>query len=76
MLYPSIDSLMEKLDSKYTLVTVSAKRARQLQVKNDLMIEKPVSVKNVGRALEEINLQLLQYEIREVTDNVSLGTEE
>lgn len=27
MLYPSIDLLMEKLDSKYTLVSVAAKRA-------------------------------------------------
>ncbi len=33
MLYPSIDLLITKLDSKYTLVTVAAKRARQLQVK-------------------------------------------
>lgn len=30
MLYPSIDSLMEKLDSKYTLVTVSSRRAREI----------------------------------------------
>lgn len=54
MLYPSIDLLMTKLDSKYTLVTVAAKRARQLQAKNDLTIEKPVSKKFVGKALEEI----------------------
>ena len=31
MLYPSIDSLMTKIDSKYSLVSVAAKRARQLQ---------------------------------------------
>ena len=55
MLYPSIDSLMEKLDSKYTLVTVVAKRARQLQVKDDCAVEKPLSKKFVGKALEEIN---------------------
>ncbi|KIQ95838.1 DNA-directed RNA polymerase subunit omega [Anoxybacillus thermarum] len=54
MLYPSIDLLITKLDSKYTLVTVAAKRARQLQVKNDLTIEKPLSKKFVGKALEEI----------------------
>ncbi|MBA2874046.1 DNA-directed RNA polymerase subunit omega [Thermaerobacillus caldiproteolyticus] len=54
MLYPSIDLLMEKLDSKYTLVTVAAKRARQLQEKEDLTIENPVSKKFVGKALEEI----------------------
>jgi DNA-directed RNA polymerase subunit omega len=54
MLYPSIDLLMEKLDSKYTLVSVAAKRARQLQEKDNLTIEKPVSKKFVGKALEEI----------------------
>ncbi|OQM46277.1 DNA-directed RNA polymerase subunit omega [Anoxybacillus sp. UARK-01] len=54
MLYPSIDLLMEKLDSKYTLVSVAAKRARQLQEKDHLTIERPVSKKFVGKALEEI----------------------
>ncbi|MCZ0756069.1 DNA-directed RNA polymerase subunit omega [Anoxybacillus sp. J5B_2022] len=55
MLYPSIDLLMEKLDSKYTLVSVAAKRARQLQENEaDLTIEKPISKKFVGKALEEI----------------------
>ncbi|GGE65969.1 DNA-directed RNA polymerase subunit omega [Priestia taiwanensis] len=62
MLNPSIDSLMEKLDSKYTLVTVSAKRARQMQEdKTDTVVEKPVSHKFVGKALEEINEGLLHY---------------
>lgn len=61
MLDPSIDSLMKKLDSKYTLVTVAAKRARQLQVHDDLMIAKPISHKYVGKALEEIDAELLHY---------------
>ncbi|MGA3762231.1 DNA-directed RNA polymerase subunit omega, partial [Bacillus velezensis] len=39
MLDPSIDSLMNKLDSKYTLVTVSARRAREMQIKKDQQIE-------------------------------------
>lgn len=30
MIIPSINALMEKVDSRYTLVVVSAKRARQL----------------------------------------------
>jgi DNA-directed RNA polymerase subunit omega len=62
MLNPSIDSLMQKLDSKYTLVTVSAKRARQMQEdKTGTVVEKPVSHKFVGKALEEINGGLLHY---------------
>lgn len=61
MLYPSIDVLMNKLDSKYTLVTVAAKRAREMQEQSDEQIMKPVSFKYVGKALEEINAGLLNY---------------
>ncbi|WP_110929366.1 DNA-directed RNA polymerase subunit omega [Bacillus massiliglaciei] len=62
MLYPSIDSLLQKIDSKYSLVSVAAKRAREMQQKNDCKIEKPVSHKSVGRALEEIHSGKLGYE--------------
>ncbi|WP_153124145.1 DNA-directed RNA polymerase subunit omega [Peribacillus tepidiphilus] len=61
MLYPSIDSLLNKIDSKYSLVSVAAKRARQLQVNNDTKLKKPVSHKNVGKALEEIHAGILTY---------------
>lgn len=61
MLYPSIDVLMNKLDSKYTLVTVAAKRAREMQEQSDQQILKPVSYKYVGKALEEIDAGLLNY---------------
>ncbi|MDC2864759.1 MULTISPECIES: DNA-directed RNA polymerase subunit omega [unclassified Bacillus (in: firmicutes)] len=62
MLNPSIDSLLQKIDSKYTLVTVAAKRAREMQEHDDCGVEQPVSHKFVGKALEEINAQLLNYE--------------
>ncbi|QHA36099.1 DNA-directed RNA polymerase subunit omega [Rossellomorea marisflavi] len=55
MLYPSIDSLMKKIDSKYSLVSVAAKRARDLQDKKDFRMEEYVSEKYVGKALEEIH---------------------
>lgn len=61
MLYPSIDSLLNKLDSKYTLVTVASKRARQMQQNKDVQITKPVSHKYVGKALEEINEGILFF---------------
>ncbi|MGJ7922450.1 DNA-directed RNA polymerase subunit omega [Neobacillus sp. LXY-4] len=54
MLYPSIDSLLTKIDSKYSLVSVAAKRARNLQETDDYQLTKYVSHKNVGRSLEEI----------------------
>ncbi|MEC3657702.1 DNA-directed RNA polymerase subunit omega [Bacillus velezensis] len=62
MLDPSIDSLMNKLDSKYTLVTVSARRAREMQIKKDQQIEHTISHKYVGKALEEIDAGLLSVE--------------
>ena len=56
MLEPSIDKLLEKVDSKYSLVILSSKRAHELDLGAQPMIEedKFVSVKNVGRGLEEI----------------------
>ncbi|WP_416826907.1 DNA-directed RNA polymerase subunit omega [Ectobacillus polymachus] len=61
MLYPSIDSLLQKIDSKYTLVTVASKRAREMQEKNDCLVENPVSDKYVGKALEEIEAKILNF---------------
>jgi len=55
MLEPSIDSLQEKIDSKYSLVSVSAKRARKLQDGEKPLIEEPKSHTFVGIALEEID---------------------
>lgn len=54
MLEPSIDSLQEKINSKYTLVTVSARRARDLQNESKPLVENPKSLTYVGIALEEI----------------------
>ncbi|MGV3487802.1 MAG: DNA-directed RNA polymerase subunit omega [Tuberibacillus sp.] len=62
MLYPSIDSLLSKIDSKYTLVTIAAMRAREIQRESNLFIEKPKSHKEVGKALEEISQGLVTYE--------------
>jgi len=62
MLHPSIDTLLEQIDSKYTLVTLSAKRARELAVSEEPLIEDINSHKLVGTALEEINEGLVKYE--------------
>ena len=62
MLYPSIDSLLNTLDSKYVLVTLSAKRAREIQQNQNILIENPVSNKPVGIALEEIYEGKLTFE--------------
>lgn len=54
MLYPSIDKLLNKIDSKYSLVILSSKRAHELHHQAEPTVEKFESYKNVGRALEEI----------------------
>lgn len=54
MLYPSIDKLLQQIDSKYSLVILSSKRAHELHHQAEPMIETFESYKNVGRALEEI----------------------
>jgi len=54
MLEPSVDALLEKINSKYTLVTIAARRAREMSDPNKTLVERPVSHKVVGRALEEV----------------------
>lgn len=54
MLYPSIDKLLNKVNSKYTMVILSAKRAHELHNDGEPLLDEYKSYKNVGRALEEI----------------------
>lgn len=54
MLYPSIDELLEKVDSKYTLVVAASRRARELRDGAPSRLSQPKSHKHVGIALEEI----------------------
>ena len=49
MVEPGMDVLLTKVDSKYTLVSVSSKRARKIMEKDDGSTENPVTV-----ALNEI----------------------
>lgn len=55
LLYPSQDDLLKKIDSKYSLVILAAKRAKHLHDNQSAaMLETYQSDKNVGKALEEI----------------------
>lgn len=62
MLYPSIDELTNKTDSKYLLVAAAAKRARTLRDEGKPLIENPKSHKYVGIAMEEIHHDLVRIE--------------
>ena len=68
MLIPSIDSLLTKIDSKYSLVSVAAKRARQMQLGAAPYMNHYVSHKSVGKALEEIDSDKLFYRLSDRTD--------
>lgn len=54
MLYPSVDSLKAQIDSKYILVTLASKRAREIQEENKKLLQSYKAKKDVGKALEEI----------------------
>lgn len=54
MLYPSIDELIDRTDSKYMLVVAAAKRARMLRDGAKSELRGPKAHKQVGVALEEI----------------------
>jgi len=54
MIYPSIDKLMNKADSKYTLVVAASKRARRIQDGAERLVN-VVTNKNVTVALNEIS---------------------
>ena len=66
---PSIDRLLDKIDSKYKIAYIAAKRARQISqdglsqfdYADDLGEE--VSVKAVGIALEEIYHDAVNFEL-------------
>ena len=56
MIYPSIDKLLNVVNSKYELVHLAARRSKEISNTNHLQmpVNKYVSKKNIGRALEEI----------------------
>ncbi|CCI85743.1 hypothetical protein FC52_GL000093 [Lactobacillus pasteurii DSM 23907 = CRBIP 24.76] len=52
--YPSIDDLLEKVDSRYSLSVLAAKRAHQLEAGDPSALKIFKCDKAVGQALEEI----------------------
>jgi len=68
---PSVDKLLEKIDSKYKIAYIAAKRARQISKEGvsqmDFIEElpQPMSDKSVGLALEEILHDVIHYELEE-----------
>jgi DNA-directed RNA polymerase subunit omega len=67
MIYPSIDKLLNIVDSKYKLVHISARRSKQMS--KDGYLQMPESEykckKNIGRALEEVSEGLIKVRGKE-----------
>ena len=61
MINPSLDILVTKVDSKYTLVTMASKRAREI-MSGDTVLVSAKSNKPVTLALEEIANDKISYE--------------
>lgn len=64
MIYPSIDKLLNQVGSKYLLVNIVAKRAKEMDETNFYQMKENeyVSKKNIGRALEEVSKNLIHID--------------
>mgnify|MGYP001006814707 FL=1 len=63
MVNPSTDELLTKVDSRYGVVVLAAKRARQLLEGDPVQSERARSTKNVTNALEEIAEGKISYDL-------------
>ena len=61
LIKPTLESLMTKVDSTYTLVTLAAKRARQLTDGDEPLVDVDTT-KVVSIAMEEIDQGKITYE--------------
>ena len=62
MIYPSIDKLLNIVDSKYMLVHVASKRSKQMLETShyQMRINDYISKKDIGRSLEELENNLIK----------------
>ena len=67
MIYPSIDKLTNQVGSKYLLINVVAKRAKEMEATGHYQMKENEykQVKPIGRALEEISKGLIHIKEEE-----------
>ena len=67
MLYPSIDKLLNIVDSKYKLVHVAAIRSKQMLEMNHYQLNEREyqNKRSIGRALEELEKGLIEVKFKE-----------
>jgi DNA-directed RNA polymerase subunit omega len=61
VIYPSIEQMLEKVDSRYSLVIMTAKRARYFR-ENQMDKEGSSTIKEVTTALEDIAAGRITFE--------------
>lgn len=61
MNYPSLDELVDKVDNRYTLAILAAKRAREIMDGSETLVSCK-SIKPVTIALEEIAQKKITYQ--------------
>ncbi|MCP8862601.1 DNA-directed RNA polymerase subunit omega [Latilactobacillus curvatus] len=54
IVYPSIDKLLENVNSRYSLAVLASKRAHEIEAGDIKMLSEYKSPKTVGMAMEEI----------------------
>lgn len=61
MIYPSIDKLLTKVGSKYLLVNIVSRRAKDMEAREYYQLKESEyeSAKEIGRALEEVAKDLI-----------------
>lgn len=61
VIYPSIDKLLNVIDSKYKLVHIAARRSKQMLENKHFQMKQSeyVNKKELGRALEEVEKGLI-----------------
>lgn len=64
MLYPAMSKLLENINSRYLMVNVVARRARQISLESETFHE-PLSDKPVTLAIREVAEGALSAEINE-----------
>ncbi len=62
MISPSVTDLLQMVDNRYRLVTVTAKRARQLVNKKEILVEGGSYDQPLATAIDEIYEGLVTYE--------------
>ncbi len=67
MIYPSIDKILNIVDSKYALVYIVANRSKEMKKKNYYQMKESEykSAKPIGRALEEVYANLIHVKKNE-----------